>query len=65
VGAEDSILGKEVFALEEQALVNHATHVRQQSCPTVVLHHESTWWRLSGATSQTYFLTERASFVCS
>jgi hypothetical protein len=28
--AEDSILGKEVFALKEQALIDHASHVRQQ-----------------------------------
>ena len=43
VGAEDSILGAQVFALEEQALVDQTSRVRQQPCPVVVLHHESKW----------------------
>jgi hypothetical protein len=29
--------------LEEQALIDQASHVRQQPCPAVVLHDESTW----------------------
>ena len=43
VGAKDSILRNQVFALEEQALIDQASHVRQQPCPAVVLHDESTW----------------------
>jgi hypothetical protein len=41
VGAEDSVLGDEVFALEEQALIDQTCHIREQSCPFVVLHLES------------------------
>jgi hypothetical protein len=41
VGAEDSILGAQVFELEEQALIDQTSHERQQPCPVVVLHHES------------------------
>src|SRR4051812_31175272 len=40
VGAQDSILRNQVFALEEQALIDQACYVRQQPCPVVVLHHE-------------------------
>jgi hypothetical protein len=43
VGAKDSILRNQVFALEEKALIDQASHVRQQPCPTVVLHAESIW----------------------
>ena len=43
VGSENSILGAQVFALEEQALIYHGSHVRQQPCPVVVLHDESSW----------------------
>ena len=43
VGAKDSILRNQVFALEEQALIDEASHVRQQPCAAVVLHVESTW----------------------
>ena len=43
VGAKDSILRNQVFTLEEQALIDQASHVRQQPCPAVVLHNESTW----------------------
>ena len=43
VGAKDSILRNQVFALQEQALIDLASHVRQQACPVVVLHDESTW----------------------
>jgi hypothetical protein len=42
VGAKDSILRNQVFALEEQALIDQASHVRQQPCQAVVLHDEST-----------------------
>jgi hypothetical protein len=38
VGPEDSILRNQVFALEEQALIDQASHVCQQPCPAVVLH---------------------------
>ena len=34
VGAKDSILRNQVFALEEQALIDQASHVRQQPCPS-------------------------------
>ena len=43
VGAKDSILRNQIFALEEKALIDQASHVRQQPCPTVVLHAESIW----------------------
>ena len=43
VGAENSIFGAQVFALKEQALIDQATHVRQQPCRVVVLHLESRW----------------------
>lgn len=43
VRAQDSILRNEVFALEEQPLIDQARHVRQQPNPAVVLHVESTW----------------------
>jgi hypothetical protein len=43
VGAKDSILRNQVFALEEQALIDQASHVRQQPCASVVLNDESTW----------------------
>ena len=43
VRPKDSILGNQIFALEEQALIDQASHVRQQPCPAVVLHDESTW----------------------
>ena len=43
VGAKDSILRNQIFALKEQALIDQASHVRQQACPVVVLHAESTW----------------------
>jgi hypothetical protein len=43
VGAKDSILRDQVFALEEQALIDEAGHVRQQPCAGIVLHVESTW----------------------
>ena len=34
VRAKDSILRKEVFALQEQALIDHAGHVCPQPCPS-------------------------------
>jgi len=43
VGAKDSILRNQIFALEEKALIDQPSHVRQQPCPTVVLHAESIW----------------------
>jgi hypothetical protein len=43
VRAKDSILRNQIFALEEQALIDQASHVRQQPRPAVVLHDESTW----------------------
>ena len=43
MGTKDSILRTQVFALEEQALIDQARHVRQQPCPSVLLHDESTW----------------------
>ena len=48
VGAKDSILRNQIFALEEKALIDQASHVRQQPCPTVVLHAEpqNRSWRL-------------------
>lgn len=36
VGAQDSVLGDEVFALEEEALIDQACHIREQSSPFVV-----------------------------
>ena len=43
VRTEDSILRDQVFALEEQALIDQPCHVRQQPRPGVVLHAESIW----------------------
>jgi hypothetical protein len=40
--AEDTILGDEVFILEQQALVHQARYVRQQPHPFVVAHGERT-----------------------
>ena len=48
LGAKDSILRNQIFALEEKALIDQASHLRQQPCPTVVLHAEpqNRSWRL-------------------
>ena len=43
VRAQDPILRGQVFALEQQALIHQTCHVRQQPCPAIVLHAESTW----------------------
>ncbi len=43
--AEDSVLRDQVFALEEQSLVDQSRDIRQEACPFVVLHAESTWYR--------------------
>jgi len=43
VRAQDPVLCREVFAPQEQALVHQTCHVRQQPCPAIVLHAESTW----------------------
>jgi hypothetical protein len=58
VGAKDSILRNQIFALEEKALIDQASHVRQQSCPTVLLHAESIWYRGRTA-SRTSILAKR------
>jgi hypothetical protein len=39
---EDPVFRDQIFALEEQALVDQACHVRQQLCPIVIPHDEST-----------------------
>jgi hypothetical protein len=41
VGVENPVLRDQVFALEEQALIDQACHVRQQLCPFVIPHEES------------------------
>jgi hypothetical protein len=40
VGAEDAILGCEVFILEQEVLIDASGHVRQEASPFVVWHQE-------------------------
>jgi hypothetical protein len=40
VGSENSILGREVFILQQEFLIDQAGDVRQQASPFVVWHEE-------------------------
>jgi len=40
VGPENPILGREVFILEQEFLIDHPGDVRQQPSPFVVWHEE-------------------------
>jgi hypothetical protein len=57
VRAQDSILGDQVFAWQNQALVDQPCDVRKQARPFVVLYDKSTLYRSHSNPLQRMFLT--------